>query len=142
MKKLITTFLVFILLSLLSIYFFIPGKIKVSKVVVINCNINAASRMILQNANWSRWWVNESKSSFANYSDASNSFIYKGISYQISNRLHNSIDIVINNGKYRINSNLAIFPLVQDSAAVQWKYNVVAGANLWKESGITGRLFS
>jgi len=129
MKKLLITLSILIFLSLLSIYIFIPGNITISKVVVINCNENGASRMLLQPLNWKKWWVHNTSASVPGYAAKGDSVIYKETKYRITNLLHNSVNVSIENRNSKTNSTIDILPMASDTIAIQWKANIFAGSN-------------
>ena len=128
MKRIFGVLLIVIFLFFTGIYIFIPRNIVISKVTLINCNIDGASRIVLQPTNWQKW-TNAAKPFAANSTATGNLFTYNGTSYEITKLLHNSIDVVIKSKNFRTNSVIRLFPLSDDSIAVQWKTEIITGFN-------------
>ena len=124
MKRLLIGLSLVIFLSLISIYIFVPRDIIVSKVSLINCNAEGATRMVLQPANWQKWWLKDRNNSRSNPP-----FIYNGTSYKIIKVLQNSVDVVITGSNYKTLSTIYILGLPSDTVVIQWKADIFSGYN-------------
>lgn len=56
MKKLIIGVILSATLLILSLYIFIPGKVKINESVIVNVPLPAMSRLLSGSANWAKWW--------------------------------------------------------------------------------------
>jgi effector-binding domain-containing protein len=121
MKKIAITVFVFGILMLVSIYFSIPGNIRLSKIVAINCTTEGANRFLSQKNNWKKLWPG------GNYHSYSDQMIYKSDTFQIINRLRNSIELLIHHHNLTLQSTIEILPLSTDSSTMEWHCTVVTG---------------
>ena len=120
MKKWFAILLSVVILLIVSVYIFIPGTLIISSVSMINCNTNAAERILSDTAAWKKWWPSEKKGS---------EFFYKNYSFSISQILPNIIGITIKKNHSSIPSTLLKLPVGKDSTAMQWQCNLFAGNN-------------
>src|SRR6266581_8299490 len=121
MKKIAITVFAFCLLMLVSIYFSIPGNIRLSKSVTINCTADGANRFLSQKNNWKKLWPG------GNYNSNSDQIIYKGDTFQIINRLRNSIELLIHHHNLTLQSTIEILPSSSDSTTMEWHCTVITG---------------
>jgi hypothetical protein len=128
MKKLLLFFLAIGVLFLVGSYFFIPNKIAFSKVVIIKTKINVASRFLMDESKWNKWFpkdsVNNSPSRFEK-----NEYRYKKYFYSIENKMLNAGEISISNNKMLLKSLIHIISINGDSIAIEWKSETPETAN-------------
>lgn len=56
MKKLIIGIVLAATFLILSLYVFIPGKVKINESVIVNVPLPAMSRLLSGGVNWAKWW--------------------------------------------------------------------------------------
>lgn len=121
---------VLVILAIASVYFFIPSKLVVSKIVLVKCNADGADRMLGDFDGWARWWPHNGGD--RGYADHS----YAGVGYTINHRLLHSVALTIDDRSGQIPSLLTIFPLVNiDSCFLQWEFTLQASLNPFKRIG-------
>ncbi|HXS57014.1 MAG TPA: hypothetical protein VN726_12875 [Hanamia sp.] len=119
MKKLLLTLLVILGLVLLSIYVFIPSKIEFSEVTIIKTQMSVASRFLMNESEWSKW--------FPGYSLEKSSpilkkpFLYKKAYFDFKKATFNAAEISISDDKSALNSIIHMISINEDSIAVEWK---------------------
>jgi hypothetical protein len=55
-KKWLIAASILLILSIVCIYIFIPGKLEVSRLVLVKCNSAGASRVLYPRSDWETWW--------------------------------------------------------------------------------------
>lgn len=129
MRRLIISFFILLLLSLVGIYVFIPRTISISKTAYVDCNIDGAARILLQPGQWKKWWVNNTIFADQAFSIKNDAFVYKEAAYKITRLSRNSVDLTIDKGNSKTNSTLQFFPFNADSVAIIWKASLASGQN-------------
>src|SRR6185312_11266853 len=119
-----------------SVYFFIPSRLLVTKIVLLHCNRYGADRVLKDTGNWARWWPRDGDGAGAgDRAEAGNEtpakvLTYKGVEYRLSRPLHLGEAISIDDKGAKIPSILNIFPLGSiDSSYLQWQFTRGAGWN-------------
>jgi hypothetical protein len=126
MKKLLIFLLAFCALILICFYVFIPGKLTITKVEYMNCNVNGAFRILSTQSNWGKWWPN--KDSLKSNREES-SFFYNGYNYRLTNKYYNSVEVFMEKGHDSIESRINIIKINPDSVVLEWKCILPAGFN-------------
>ncbi len=129
MKKWFLSVALLIGILLAGLYIFIPGNLVITKIAIFKCPPNAIYRHFSEEENW-REWLPADKPGFHSLSPATNhSYNYNGDSYLITQKFHNTIEILIGDDSSEINSTVSILQLPSDSVAVYWQCSVAAGLN-------------
>ena len=128
MKKWLISLSIFLILVLAAVYFFIPGTIKISKVVLVNCTESGASRYLFEKNKWKNWWP-DSAVSMPAQPDSNTAFNYRNYSYRIVSNYLYVINVVIEHNNFKENSKLHITSLLGDSAAIIWECSFQASLN-------------
>ena len=115
MKKLFIAFLVLIAAFVGAVYIFIPKKIEISNTAYINVAPSAAYRYVSEESKWSQWWPATPST--------------HKISYTISHKSTNAIEIIIRHYSNQFNSNILVMPLQIGSTALFWKGVIETGNN-------------
>lgn len=123
MKKTWMAILLLLLLGLISIYIFIPKEIKLSKVVAVNCSINAGTRFIMDTSQWIKWWPSNANS----VNRKQQLLEWNQASHQADQALFNGFGIQTSFQKRNIKGELIFAQLGLDSMAIFWNYQLVSG---------------
>ncbi len=109
MKNLLKIVLVLSALGLICIYLFIPSKIRFTKIAFIKTNQNIATRYLIDETNWKKWWPlrKQDSSSAAKVNDKER-YTYKKHSYSINNKMIDAAGISIKNSNAVLNSNINV----------------------------------
>lgn len=135
MKKILIAILLLLLASMMAIYVLIPSNIKVSKVLAVNCSINAGTRFIMDTTQWNKWWPTQDASQKTSHEKLE----WKGASHQVDKALFNGYGIQTNFKKHSIKGELIYAQLGLDSMAVFWNYQLASSWNPIKR--VTDYLF-
>jgi len=117
MKRLFLVLLIVVVAAVAIAYFFIPQKLKITAVAEGSMNINAATRYLLNNDNWSKWWPGPKV------------FHYKNIQYRISKKLLNSFEMQLYYRSDTLKNILQLIPLTVDSTAYAWSCEIESSRN-------------
>lgn len=126
MKKFLVFLFSLCALALICIYVFIPGKLEISKIEYINCNVNGAFRTLSDVSSWGKWWPK--KDSVKN-DLAEKSFFYNGYNYHLSNKFYNAIEVSIMDNNSSIDSRINILDINVDSIVLIWKCHLPTTLN-------------
>ncbi len=130
MKKILVALLVFLGLTLIVIYIFIPADIEFKKVVLIKVNQVNASKFIVDENNWHEWWPKEKRKPDQGETHTSGSqHFYKNYQYIVNWKMLAGDSIIIKNKSVVFKSMLYLFPINKDSFAVQWQGKAAATNN-------------
>lgn len=128
MKKLLLTVFILICFALIGIYLFIPVDIKFSKSVFIKTKLPVASRLLMDENNWVKWFSPDSV--YALHTKPGNiTFKFKNHNYTVENAMMNTVQVSISNNQKTINSLMSLVSIKEDSIAVEWKGEIDAGLN-------------
>jgi effector-binding domain-containing protein len=125
MKKILIAILLLLLAGLMAIYVLIPSNIKVSKVLAINCSINAGTRFIMDTTQWTKWWPTQDTNQQLDHQKLE----WKQASHQADKALFNGFGIQTNFKEHSIQGELIFAQLGLDSMAVFWNYQLTSGWN-------------
>lgn len=133
MKRWLYAGVVLIVLLVACVYFFIPSRLVVTKIVSVDCNRDGAGRVLGDTVGWIRWWPRTGTSGPDWDGDQ---LLFRGAGYKVARRLHRGADIVIDDGGREIPSELAIFPLNNiDSSYLQWQFTQQTSLNPLRRIG-------
>jgi hypothetical protein len=128
MKKfLIIVFSVIILLVAL-IYIFVPGKLEISKVAHLKCNVNSTSGILSDENAWQKWWP-EKDGFFKKNKNGKEAFFYRGFKYELVEKYPNAVAVRINGDKSTAVSKIDLIQQNIDSVVVTWKCEITTGIN-------------
>jgi hypothetical protein len=117
MKKIIITLLTIAALFIAGIFIFIPSKIRVSSVAMVLANDLASHRMLMDEANWAKWWPNEKI------------FQLDKTSFKLTQKMLNGFELEISGKDHPVTSQLMIIPVNSDSITLEWSCNIRSGNN-------------
>ena len=118
MKKAFLGLLLFVVLSILSVFIFIPSELHIASATVIKANRNSLFRYLSDEAKWLKWWPPENKSI-----NQSNQLYLNNFTYHLSKKLYNAAEVEIIKKDKIINSRIFIIPVAEDSVIVKWQSN-------------------
>ncbi len=130
MKKWLLALPVVLLLLILSIYIFIPGKLTISRFVLVNVAPNSAYRVLADKSKWIKWWPRPNHHS--NSDGPNDSFNYNGYDFRVQKILYNAVDVSIAADTIQRHSKIFIIPFSSDSLAVKWECSFSTSYNLFK----------
>jgi len=116
MNRLFSVVLVlFLLLSLASVYIFIPHTLMVTSIESVKCNPNGAARILGEDSTWQNRWQGG---------------IVSGYVYQLRGKTFHEMDILMKRGRDSTLSRLTLLnPGGMDSIALQWRYRCETSFN-------------
>lgn len=124
MRKGILVLLIVLLCLMGGSYLFIGHKIRVSEVMNVEINQQAAYRSLLQENTWTKWWPDDGEGQAG-----SPAFRYNGYSFSIDQKLFSGVAIQIKNNKESYASVLSVFPLSTYKSIIEWKYEINTSKN-------------
>jgi hypothetical protein len=110
--------------GLISIYVFIPKDLKVSKVMAVNCSINAGKRFIMDTSQWIKWWPTSDAKTGSNQT-----LVWNQASHQANAALFNGMGLQTVFKEHSIKGELIFAQLGLDSMAIFWNYQLSSGWN-------------
>lgn len=113
MKKWIIALSILVVLSVISIYIFIPSNLSISAVKGFNCTASGSFRTLSDQGKWAKW--------FPSSLDTNN--------YTINKLLLNTLYITIHNENDTIKSIIQLLPFSPDSTIIQWKCDMPTSNN-------------
>ncbi len=123
-KGFIVALSVFFLL-LVSLYFFIPGKIFVTQSVISSANQNAVYRFLSEDSNWAKWWPEPTPAT----THSSRELQFGEYRFTIVNHLYNAFEINIEKGAQAASSLLHLIQSGNDSIKIEWSAATITGYN-------------
>jgi hypothetical protein len=126
MKKIVLIGIAFLFIAVIIIYLFIPPQIIIAETTTNEVSEINASRFLLQEKNWSKWWPGQKST------HESKSFIYNGLNYHFEQSTNSVVTILISGKADNFESNVTF--LAQDNLKVRITWTVVlhSGNNLVK----------
>jgi hypothetical protein len=104
-------------LAILASYVFIPSKIRVSSVTLVKANDLASHRVLMDEANWAKWWPNEK------------AFQFDKTSFKLTQKMLNGFELEISGNGDPIKSQLMIIPVNSGSLTLAWAFELQSGNN-------------
>ncbi|KAA9038176.1 hypothetical protein FW778_15615 [Ginsengibacter hankyongi] len=126
MKKWLIIVVVLIGLLVTYAYVFLPKNVNSSIVVKIHCVMNSASRYVMNETKWPKWWPGTIIHDSVSNKDI---FNYEGCRYLITEIKYNAILIETQANGFSISGTMIFLPLNPDSIQVEWKYGLETTAN-------------
>jgi hypothetical protein len=127
MKKWLTGSCILIILLIAAVYIFIPSDLTVSKVALVQCNVNSANKFIGDERQWGNWWPG------AQGQPAIENPVYEygGMQYRMPGMYQHLMEVQILTPDSTIHSHIAVigFGDNRDSTALQWEFHLDAGWN-------------
>jgi hypothetical protein len=125
MKKWLTGFCILIILLIASVYIFIPSDLAVSKVELVQCNVNSANKYLGDGSQWGRWWPGVGGRSIS----AGRGYEYGGVEYRMPGMFRHLMEVQILTPDSSIHSRIGIVGFADnlDSTALQWEFHLDAG---------------
>jgi hypothetical protein len=126
MKRIVFVGIVLLLIGIIIIYLFIPQQIIITQTTTNEVSEINASRFLLQEKNWSKWWPGQK------YTHESKSFIYKGDNYHFEQSTNSGVTLLIAEKDDNFESNITL--LAEDNLKVRITWTVVlhSGNNVIK----------
>lgn len=126
MKKGLLFFSVLCVLLVAAVYIFIPARLTVSSVVLVNVNSAAVYRCLVDKSKWAAWWPGTSAAAAA---DTADNFQYNHVAYRIEETSVDALGVHIIHQATRTRSILQPIKYAADSTAIQWTCHLTAGNN-------------
>lgn len=124
MKKWIVAAIILFLLSLISIYIFIPTNIVVTKSIIVNANQAGTHRFLTDESNWKKWWPDSSGDN-----NKMTDLKLDGYRFNQNKSLFNSFEITIEKSGGALNSLLQLFLITNKSTEIKWIVAINSGIN-------------
>jgi hypothetical protein len=124
MKKWLWVTMAVIVAAFASVYIFIPAQLNIVRITPINCTANGAYRVLSNADKWQAWWPG--------VQNDSNTIHYKHSSFSITNKLRNTLEILIQQNDLMPTSVLHVFPATGDSSTLNWQCSISTGNNPFK----------
>lgn len=128
MKKTMMAILLVLMAGLITIYIFIPKDLKVSKVLAVNCSINAGTRFIMDTTQWVKWWPTNNPSK----KTTGQTLAWNQATFIADKALFNGYGIQTNFKERQIKGELIFAQLGLDSMAIFWNYQLASGWSPFK----------
>lgn len=97
--RLIVAIISIIVIAVILVYLIIPSPLTVSDRIPINTNSNTTYRALAEQMNWDKWSPR---------------------TFQVTNKLINTIDLNVRNGNYTLPVSLLLIPVAKDSTMIVW----------------------
>ena len=117
MKRFFIVLVMVVAVALAISYIFIPQKIKITFVAEGSVNINAATRYLLKDENWKKWWPGP------------NVFHYKNADFRPDKKLLNSFEMLLFYKGDTVKNILRLIPLGLDSTGFAWSCEIEGSNN-------------
>ena len=109
MKKLIIGIILTVSVLALSLYLFIPGRLKINEIVTINAPMDGVARTLSAGTNWNKWWPGDTV------------FHFNEKTFQITAYELNGFNIRIISNSDSLHSRMNLIFLDNDSMLVDWQ---------------------
>ncbi|HXB30263.1 MAG TPA: GyrI-like domain-containing protein [Puia sp.] len=123
MKKWGFLLLALLILTLFSIYLFIPSKIVISNITFAEATINGEFRYINQEGQWEKWWHDTNGKAHIK----GEPFTYNGSVFRLTKQINNVVGIEIEQDGKIWQSVILLFSLSTDSTGAHWRCEISAG---------------
>jgi hypothetical protein len=117
MKKIIIVLLTIAVLVIAGVFIFIPSKIRVSSVFMVQANELASHRILMDEANWKKWWPGEKK------------FQLGKTRFKLTEKMISGFNLEISGTDKPVLSRLMIIPAHTDSITLNWSCEIQSGNN-------------
>lgn len=119
MKKVIAGLFLFLVLTIISVFIFIPAQLHISAAAVMKANPNSLFRSLSDEANWVKWWPYESKKK--ELITQNSHFELNKFTYRLTKKLYNAAEVETIRKDQVINSKIFIISIAEDSLIVRWQ---------------------
>ncbi|HEX8676537.1 MAG TPA: hypothetical protein VF700_04915, partial [Segetibacter sp.] len=126
MKKALISLCFFAVLTLISIYIFIPAQLDISGVTAMKANTNVLFRYLSDEAKWDEWWPGESKEVPLS---PNNPPKFNNYTYRVTKKLYNVVEVETIKKAQIIAGKIIIIPIAEDSLIVQWRNTFATSIN-------------
>ena len=126
MKKLLTAFLILLLLVIVCAYVFIPKQLTISHSVSAKTNDKWAFKYLMSASEWRKWWPADSGKQ---QTKVSTLFPYAGLAFKPDSLFYNALTIIIEKNGRDMNSKLFVLPTKKDEVQLTWECNLDGGNN-------------
>ena len=126
MKKALVSLCCFTVLTLISIYIFIPAQLDISTGRAMKANTNVLFRYLSDEAKWDEWWPGESKEVRLS---PNNPPKFNNYTYRVTKKLYNVVEVETIKKAQIIAGKIIIIPLAEDSLIVQWRNTFATSIN-------------
>lgn len=123
MKKWIFLLLALLILTLFSIYLFIPSKIVISSITFAEATINGEFRYINQEGQWEKWWHDSNGKAHVK----GEPFEYNGSVFHLTKQINNVAGIEIEQDGKKFQSIILLISFGTDSTGAHWRCEIPAG---------------
>jgi len=123
MKKWIVVFLILLVLSLSSVYIFIPANIVVTKSIIVNANQAGTHRFLTNESNWQKWWPD------ASGDNRMTGLKLDGYRFNKNKSLFNSFEVTIERNGGVLVSLLQFLSIDIKNTEIKWFVSINSGVN-------------
>jgi hypothetical protein len=121
MKKYLTRIALFVLITAVAFYFYIPTTKNTHYQTLVNCTEGGATRQIIHKGKWQFWWPGQKK--------ADNDYMYKNYNYRIDKILLNGFEATIFKGTDSMKGKFQFDYFGVDTTLFQWNVGSSFSAN-------------
>jgi hypothetical protein len=114
MKKPVLLVFGFLLLAFISIYFIIPQKIQVTRIVEIDATDVNVSKFLVNKSPWAKWWPGKHTTT------DSSSYTYKNISFTLQKNTNSDMHVLIGQNDIELNSVITYATTGEGMCEVTW----------------------
>ena len=125
MKKWVLGFSFLLIISIASVYFFIPGTKNESIQSLVTCNDAGVMRIIINEGKWQTWWPGKKKTDSI--------YSFKNTTYKIDKVLLNGFDATVYSKADSIKVNFQVISAGMDSSFFIWSFSSDLSANPFKK---------
>ena len=125
MKKWLFGLLVVLVLSVMAIYIFIPGEIKISSNVLTSCDNKNVSTLLHDQQKWMLWWPKQA----VMMSGTDSSFNYHDWRYKLTKPLGDGGEIRLIKQNTELETTVSLFPVNKTSTSILWQTSFAASLN-------------
>lgn len=118
MKKASVILFFLVVLTLVSIYIFIPARLNISAATAMRANTNALFKYLSDQTKWDKWWPNESKEEPVSLDNPPK---FNNYTYKVTKKLYNAVEVETIKEAQIIAGKIIIIPIAEDSLIVQWQ---------------------
>jgi hypothetical protein len=117
MKKILIGLVLLLAAAFISVYLFIPGRLKIDATISLPVALPAVSRTLTDENNWKKLWPGETP------------FNYNRQTYSISVKISSVFDIDIYSDKDTLNSRLELVAIENDMMTIGWHAEQITSSN-------------
>jgi effector-binding domain-containing protein len=122
MKKVLIIVLALGLAATISIYTFIPKKLKISQITIVKTTEVSAFKFLSSVPGWQHWFK-------GTIIKNSSTFIYNKQQYTLEGGNYNALDLRLSNNDVQSKSEMKLLPFGEDSLGIYWECTIDGGIN-------------